>query len=211
MNPILQLLLNGGQRIMQSPLAKELAQQGAAGFGIGATSKLYDNLRLPGSQRDPNYPAVPSLKEDITNAGFGALNATSLIGLPFLAVNPILHQSPEEQQQRQQRWNDYQTALYRSNESALSDKDEAEFAKLVSDRQKQIIDYQKSLRDKGYSAAKIHQMTRTAFNDNTPGDVLRGNLSWQTNWPNNFRVNQVVPNSRYLIKNPNAQRIVENR
>ena len=211
MNPLLQLLLNGGQRFIQSPFAKELAKQAVAGFGIGAASKLYDNLELPGSQRDPNYPAVPSPKEDVTNLGFGALNATSLIGLPFLAVNPILHQSPEEQQQRQQRWKDSQTALYRSNESALSDKDEAEFAKLVSDRHQRIIDYQKSLRDKGYSAAKIHQMTRTAFNDNTPGDVLRGNLSWQTNWPNNFRVNQVVPNSRYLIKNPNAQRITENR
>ena len=211
MNPILQMLLNGGKKIVQSPLAKEIATQAAAGFGIGGTSGLYDRMKLPGSQRDPYYPAIPSPKEDLTNLGFGAMNATSLIGLPFLAINPLLNQSPEEKQQRNQRWDDHKNNLYRTNESALSDQDESEFAKLVSNRQKAIIDYQSSLRNKGYSAAKIHQMTRTQFNDTTPGDVLRGNLSWNANWPDKFRENQVVHNNRYLIKNPNMARIVENK
>jgi hypothetical protein len=211
MNPILQLLLNGGQRILQSPFAKEVGKQTAIGAGIGAASGLYDRFKLPGSQRDPNYPAVPSTKEDLTNLGFGAMNATSLIGLPFLAMNPVLNQSAEEKQQRTAKAANAKDRLYKTNESYLSDQDEGEFAKLVSDRQKAIIDYQANLRSKGYSAAKIHQMTRTSFNDSTPGDVLRGNPNWNAKFPENFRANQVVPNERYLIKNPNMTRITENR
>jgi hypothetical protein len=54
-------------------------------------------------------------------------------------------------------------------------------------------------------------MTRTSFNDSTPGDVLRGNPNWNAKFPENFRANQVVPNEKYLIKNPNMTRITENR
>jgi hypothetical protein len=206
MPPYLQLLINGGKQILP---------QAAIGAGLGAVEALYDVNNMPGSKRDPRFPNVPSPAEDFKNYAFLGANVVPFGRLStgmktitggFTALNPLLQElfSKEKQGLR------YDKNKYYADEYAKSLKDKAQgdedwdtLSKLTENKQKAVIQLITAMRARGASLDQIKEVIKTKPSTRTPGDVLRGNIHWDGQFPSGFRSDSIINNNKMLVRGPN--------
>lgn len=203
---LLQILLQGGKKL--APHLIPLGGMAGAGFLNG----LYGNSGLPGSQRDPRFPDVPSPLEDWTNYAFLASNVIPIgtMAKPVQALtagltpfNPLLQELWDKNAQRKR----YEKNKYYADEYAQSLKDEkqgnedwAHLSKVTSDRQNAVIKLIADMRSRGATTDQIKKAISTRPDVTTPGDILRGSMNWTGQFPAGFRSNSVMRNNYQLVR-----------